>query len=52
MPAEVILADLRITHSVEMTIENIIEERVAAPPVSTRGHKIYLSFGPVTSICV
>ena len=32
MPAEVILADLRITHSVELTIENIIEERVTAPP--------------------
>ena len=34
MPAEVILADLRITHSVEITIENIIEERVTASPVS------------------
>lgn len=34
MPADVIAADLRITHSVEITIENIIEERVTAPPVS------------------
>ena len=35
MPAEVILTDLRITHSVEMTIENIIEERLTAPPPVT-----------------
>ncbi len=32
MPIEVILEDLRVTHSVEMTIENIIEGRLQAPP--------------------
>ena len=35
MPADVVLADLRITHSVEDTIENIIEERITAPVSKT-----------------
>ncbi len=34
LPSDVIMADLRLTRSVEITIENIIEGRLYAPSVS------------------
>lgn len=33
MPLNVIVDDLRSTRSVELTIENILDERLVAPPV-------------------
>ena len=45
MPTSVIKEDLRLTRSVEMTIENIIEGRLAVPPVSTGNHLAQMCFG-------
>lgn len=33
MPLNVIMEDLRVTRSVELTIENILEGHLTAPPV-------------------
>ncbi|GFW28107.1 e3 ubiquitin-protein ligase AMFR [Trichonephila clavipes] len=35
MPYSLVLEDLLITHSVEQTVENILEERLVAPPTTT-----------------
>ena len=36
LPPSVILDDLRITNSVEMTIDNIVEGRLTVTPVSSQ----------------
>ena len=36
MPLNVVMDDLRLTRSVDFTIENILEGRLQAPPVSMR----------------
>lgn len=34
MPVSIVIDDLRVTRSVDFTIENILEGRLQAPPVS------------------
>ena len=39
MPLNIVMDDLRMTRSVDFTIENILEGRLQAPPVSMK--KVY-----------
>ena len=45
IPPSIILDDLRITNSVEMTIDNIVEGRLTVTPVSSHFYPFMLSRG-------
>uniref|UniRef100_A0A0B6ZKZ2 RING-type domain-containing protein n=1 Tax=Arion vulgaris TaxID=1028688 RepID=A0A0B6ZKZ2_9EUPU len=51
IPQSVIMDDLRLTRSVDLTIDNILEGRIVIPqvPITASGHQRSDSFGPVSN---